>query len=229
MSDPKAFDPARHLTLVSGKEYLEVKWRLVWIRSEHPDAIIETELVSHHSNEAVFKAYAKIPNGGSATGWGSEDSQGFGDYLEKAETKAVGRALAALGFGTQFCSDFDFGAAGGRVVDAPVQFRNDNGNFRADGPPPQSRPAGGNAPQRQAGGNTGDLASPSQMGAIYAIGKKLEKLGFTAGDSARFTEDTIGTTDTGTKNDPRITRAQASTLIEALSALQDSMASEVPV
>ena len=77
MTAQTTFDPARHLTLVSGKEYLEVKWRLVWLRSEHPDALIETELVSHHNNEAVFRAHVKLPGGGSATGWGSEDSQGF--------------------------------------------------------------------------------------------------------------------------------------------------------
>ena len=62
-----------------------------------------------------------IPGGGSATGWGSESSGDFRDYLEKAETKAIGRALAALGFGTQFCPDFEFGAAAGRVVDSPVK------------------------------------------------------------------------------------------------------------
>ncbi len=120
MTAPTSFDPARHLSLVSGKDYLEVKWRLVWLRSEHPDASIETELVTHANGEAIFRAQVSIPGGGSATGWGSEDAQGFGDYIEKAETKAIGRALAALGFGTQFCADFDFGASAGRVVDSPV-------------------------------------------------------------------------------------------------------------
>lgn len=120
MTESTSFDPGRHLSLVSGKDYLEVKWRLVWLRSEHPDASIETELVTHSNGEAIFRALVSIPGGGSATGWGSEDAQGFGDYIEKAETKAIGRALAALGFGTQFCADFDFGAATGRVVDSPV-------------------------------------------------------------------------------------------------------------
>lgn len=100
------FDPARYLTLISGKEYLEVKWRLVWLRSEHPEAHIVTELVSHGNSEAVFKASIRIPGGAEATGWGSEDTQGFGDYLEKAETKAIGRALGALGYGTQFAEEF---------------------------------------------------------------------------------------------------------------------------
>jgi hypothetical protein len=118
-----SFEPSRHLSLVNGNEYLEVKWRLVWLRSEHPDASIETELVSHANSEAIFRASVTIPDGGSATGWGSEDAQSFGDYIEKAETKAIGRALAALGFGTQFCSDFDFGAGIGRVVDSPVKVK----------------------------------------------------------------------------------------------------------
>jgi hypothetical protein len=121
MSVTTPFEPARYLTRVSGSDYLEVKWRLVWMRDRHPDATIETELVSHNDNTAVFRAMVSIPGGGSATGWGSETAGDFRDYLEKAETKAIGRALAALGFGTQFCPDFEFGAAVGRVVDAPVK------------------------------------------------------------------------------------------------------------
>ena len=39
------FDPTRYLTKVNGRDYLEVKWRLVWLRSVHPTARIETELV----------------------------------------------------------------------------------------------------------------------------------------------------------------------------------------
>jgi hypothetical protein len=88
-------------------------------------------LVSHIDNTAVFRAMVSIPGGGSATGWGSESAGDFRDYLEKAETKAIGRALAALGFGTQFCPDFEFGAAAGRVVDSPVKV------------PARARPAAG--------------------------------------------------------------------------------------
>ena len=121
MAEATPFEPARHLTRVSGSDYLEVKWRLVWLRDRHPDATVETELVSHAENTAVFRARVTIPDGGIATGWGSEHAGDFRDYLEKAETKALGRALAALGFGTQFCPDFEFGAAAGRVVDSPVR------------------------------------------------------------------------------------------------------------
>ena len=124
MSVATPFEPALYLTRVNGSDYLEVKWRLVWLRDQHPDATVETELVSHVDNTAVFRARIAIPGGGSSTGWGSETSGDFRDYLEKAETKAIGRALAALGFGTQFCPDFEFGAAVGRVVDAPVKVAN---------------------------------------------------------------------------------------------------------
>ena len=122
MAAPAIFEPSRYLTKVNGNDYLEVKWRLVWLREQHPNARIETELISHDGTLALFKATVSIPEGGVATGWGSEGPDDFRDYIEKAETKAIGRALAALGFGTQFCPDFDFGAQAGRVVDAPIDF-----------------------------------------------------------------------------------------------------------
>ncbi len=120
MAEQTAFEPKNYLTRISGADYLEVKWRLVWFRNENPNGRIQTELVSHLDDTAVFRATVEIPDGGSATGWGSEEANDFGDYIEKAETKALGRALAALGYGTQFCPDFEFGAADSRVVDSPI-------------------------------------------------------------------------------------------------------------
>lgn len=119
-AEQKTFDPSKHLKTLKegGQEYLEVKWRLVWLRSEHPDAVIETERIGFDSLFACFKAHVSIPGGGSATGWGMETQDKFGDYMEKAETKALGRALAALGYGTQFCEEFE---SDGSVVDSPVQ------------------------------------------------------------------------------------------------------------
>ncbi|MCI0777774.1 MAG: hypothetical protein J4N95_06315 [Chloroflexi bacterium] len=104
------FEASKYLTKLSGKDYLEVKWRLLWLRTLHPDAVIETELVKHGAGLALFRARVTVPGAGSATGWGSETAEDFGDFIEKAETKALGRALAALGYGTQFCEDFDFTA-----------------------------------------------------------------------------------------------------------------------
>ena len=106
----------------SETDYLEVKWRLLWLRTEQPNSVIETDLVSHDEGRAIFRARVLLPSGGSATGWGHETAGGFEDYLEKAETKALGRALAALGYGTQFCEDFESGASdaddGGRASES---------------------------------------------------------------------------------------------------------------
>lgn len=148
----KAFDASRYLTDLNGRDYLEVKWRLLWLRTEHPDAVIITELVEHHQEMAVFKARVALPEGGEATGWGSETASDFEDYIEKAETKALGRALAALGYGTQFCEDFDFHREGEqRVVDAPVER-----------PAPKAREA--KVPRRE-------KATTAQVNAIYAIAR----------------------------------------------------------
>ncbi|MDQ3043985.1 MAG: hypothetical protein M3R06_02365 [Chloroflexota bacterium] len=132
MSERIPFEPSRYLTKVNGADYLEVKWRLVWLRATHQDAKIETEMVNLADNVAVFRAKVELPNGGSATGWGTESAGDFRDFIEKAETKALGRALAALGFGTQFCPDFEFGASAGRVVDAPIDFASTRGRRLLD-------------------------------------------------------------------------------------------------
>ena len=124
--NPQAFDPTQYLSNFDGRDYLEVKWRLLWLRSQYPDARMTTEIVQHNEEGgfALFRAEVEIPSGGKATGWGSETVRDFHDYIEAAETKALGRALAALGYGTQFCSDYDFAsnARAGKlqVVDAPV-------------------------------------------------------------------------------------------------------------
>lgn len=109
----KSFDPRPHLRRVQSQgqesDYLDVKWRLAWLRAEYPDARITTELATLNESLAIFRATVEIPNGGSATGYGSEVKADFPDYIEKAETRAVGRALAALGYGTQFALELDHG------------------------------------------------------------------------------------------------------------------------
>jgi len=116
-----AFNPMEHMMDLKGKQYLQVMWRLVWFREEHPDWSINTTLVAWDKEQqlAVFKAEIS-DNAGHAvsTGYGSESVRDFKDYLEKAETKAVGRALAMLGFGTQFAPDLDEEE---RIVDSPVE------------------------------------------------------------------------------------------------------------
>lgn len=161
-TEAKTFDPGRYLTKVGASDYLEVKWRLVWLREVHPEATIETELVSHSDQMAIFRARVAIPGGGAATGYGSEGYDDFRDYIEKGETKAIGRALAALGFGTQFCEDFNFGSDQGRVVDSPIDFANTRGRSMAGGR--SDNPGGG-------GGNS-QVATPRQLKFIQAIARE---------------------------------------------------------
>ena len=118
------FDPTPFLRQLQGRgrgggaDYLDVKWRLVWLRKEHPDAQIVTELVQHDPQMAIFKATVTVPTGGKATGYGSETASDFPDFIEKAETKAIGRALNALGYGAQFG---DFQRPDDRVSEAGAE------------------------------------------------------------------------------------------------------------
>jgi hypothetical protein len=118
--EERSFNPSAYLIKLRGGEYLPVKWRIYWFRQVHPQGTIETKLVefSRERQFALFCAQVSDGQGGVATGYGSESAVDFADYIEKAETKAIGRALAALGFGTQFALEFD---EGNRIVDAPVE------------------------------------------------------------------------------------------------------------
>lgn len=144
----KGFNPSEHLMNVGTKKkprmYLEVKYRLVWLREQEPDAQITTEIVhldlekevtaevsewdealgkmmkitKHGKGLVIFKATVKLPSGAIGTGTKMENAAAFGDWLEKAETGAIGRALAGLGLGTAATDEMSEGE--GRVVDAPV-------------------------------------------------------------------------------------------------------------
>ena len=191
-SHRQPFDPTQYLSKFDGRDYLEVKWRLLWLRSEHPDARITTEIVQHNeeSGFALFRAEVEIPGGGRATGWGSETVRDFHDYIEAAETKAIGRALAALGYGTQFCQDFDFSANARpgtvQVVDSPVNLvepRNvinraasfgSTGGFTGATGDGSRLPAGGDEFDRLPASGPG--VTDKQLKAIYAIGRASKRL-----------------------------------------------------
>ncbi len=153
-----AFNPNEHLRKLKGQDYLDVKWRLMWLREDYPDARITTELVRLDLEErlAVFRAEVSIPEKGSATGFGSETEKDFPlGWVEKAETKSVGRALAALGFGTQFAVELD---EGDRVVDSPVSRPQ----------PAQPRPTAAPTAVVSAGASTAQ-ARPAERGGLTVV------------------------------------------------------------
>lgn len=123
-----AFDPKPYMIRLQGnKEYLPVAARLIWFREEHPFWSISTTMntLDLEKQLAIFHATISDDKGNIiAQGTKAESAKGFGEYIEKAETGAVGRALAMAGFGTQHCGgDFD---EGGRLADAPQSARGSN-------------------------------------------------------------------------------------------------------
>lgn len=143
----RTFNPNEHLMQLKSsqgsKDYLPVQWRLVWFRSICPEGTIDTEELEYELDREVeaetyvwnsekrrsekvikkargyarYRAVVTDGKGGRATGTKSESAANFADFGEKAETGAIGRALAALGYGTQFAPELD---EQHRIVDAPV-------------------------------------------------------------------------------------------------------------
>lgn len=141
MSDQKEFpanwllpdyDPNQHMMSLKGRDYLNVQNRLLWFIRDQRELIvrglatcsyiIRTELVEVDRAQgfAHFSCYVRDVLGNETTSYGSETAKDFGDYIEKAATKAEGRALLNLGYGTAMAPEMDEGE---RVVDSPVARR----------------------------------------------------------------------------------------------------------
>jgi hypothetical protein len=142
------FNPNDHLIKIKSgqvsQDYLPVAWRLVWFREVYPQGTIDTEELEYDPDREVeaevyvwnpekrrsektikkargyarYRAVVTDGKGGRATATKSENAASFPEYGEKAETGSVGRALAMLGFGTQFTGDEFFEEH--RIVDSPV-------------------------------------------------------------------------------------------------------------
>jgi len=115
------FNPTNYLiTIHDDQIYLPVAARVIWFRHDRPDWGIEThfETLDLEHMIAICTATVRDENGrirSQATK--CETLKGFPDFVEKAQTGAIGRALALCGFGTQFAQDLD---EGDRTVDPPT-------------------------------------------------------------------------------------------------------------
>jgi hypothetical protein len=119
------FDPRPYMMQLKGKDYLPVAGRLVWFRGQAPQGPrpewgIETafEILDLDAGVAMARATIRDEHGRiRATATKLETRKGFPDFTEKAETGSIGRALALLGYGTQFAPELDEGEE--RIVDSP--------------------------------------------------------------------------------------------------------------
>jgi hypothetical protein len=121
-----SFDPRQHLMNLKGKDYLPVAARLIWLNEEAARYTIQSQILKLEDTYAIVQATVTVFDdvGNSlktASATKREDKTHFPDYLEKAETGSIGRALGMLGYGTQFAPEFDEsnGLLETRVVDKP--------------------------------------------------------------------------------------------------------------
>ncbi len=144
----RSFNPNDHLMQIKNRggsaDYLPVQWRLVWFNEQcpegkitivekiiDPDREIEREVYqwnndTRRSEKVLKKArgwayfHVRVEDGKGKVGEAvkSESAVDFDDYIEKADTGATGRALAKIGYGTQFAPELD---EQHRIVDAPVE------------------------------------------------------------------------------------------------------------
>lgn len=106
-----------------GLLYLKAPYRVLWMREEHPDWAILSEIVfaDYERGFAVAKATILDSSGNIIAIAHSEESRGKLPFVKKAETGAISRALALAGYGTQFgeLEDEDAGQYGG-IGDSPI-------------------------------------------------------------------------------------------------------------
>jgi hypothetical protein len=205
----RSFNPNEHVMQIKSsqgpRDYLPVQWRLVWFRDQCPDGTIETEMlhldlerdteeevfvwnsekrrsekvIKQAKGFVIFKATVKNGKGGIATGTKSEKAASFPDYIEKAETGAIGRALAALGYGTQFAPELD---EQHRIVDSPVErntpSRSGNSTLvsvHSNGASTYGNATNGNGSQAAPTEDNGDAVATEQQ--LSSIRKLYERLG----------------------------------------------------
>lgn len=122
------------LISLKGKPYMQVAHRLIWFEEENTNYDIQTteltplvmpngessEFVTVKTTVIVFATddQGRTSVKRKATATKREDRKHFADFHEKAETGSLGRALAMLGYGTQFAEE-DLNE-GDRIVDSPV-------------------------------------------------------------------------------------------------------------
>ncbi len=75
--------------------------RLLWLRQDHPAAVITTETAHLTETAVVIRATIAIPHGGGGSGLAAatvDEPSEWAEAVERAETNAISRALDTLGY-----------------------------------------------------------------------------------------------------------------------------------
>ena len=111
---------------LKGKEYMQIMYRWMWFEEENERYDVSTDFIKLDDDHAIARCTISVLEDTSAgvrvvrkvTEYKKEELKHFPDFVEKAASGAAGRALIALGYGTQFAAaDLD---EGDRIVDSPV-------------------------------------------------------------------------------------------------------------
>ena len=114
------FDPvARLSTLEDGSQYLGARDRLLWFLQEQEEFTMASQVERMSSALVVVKVTVAIQGGKKVEALGSAATSGDCRAVETAETHALARALALLGYGTESALELDTGS----VADAPARDR----------------------------------------------------------------------------------------------------------
>lgn len=126
----ETFDVGKYLVSLKGKDYLPVAGRIEWFRHTYGDGwtwkidIVNLEHVIAGATFCLARCQILDDSGIlRVEAYKREDAGHFGDFIEKATTGALGRALLMLGFGTNAALDEldELSSIAQRVVDAPVE------------------------------------------------------------------------------------------------------------
>ena len=130
INEVDGFDPAAFTRSIANEDgtvglYLDVKYRMLWFRLCYPKGKIDTEVLKATDQYAIVSCKIYMDKSDPVDQFISKSvaqryatGERYGDrFLETAETASIGRALAAAGFGTQFCSCTDIPTD---IADAPV-------------------------------------------------------------------------------------------------------------
>lgn len=120
--------------LLKGKQYLVVAERIAWFLRDQRFFMANGMATGPYTIEtgdvrldlergyAYYEVSVTDVFGNQVVANGSETAKDFPDYAEKAYTKALGRAVALLGYSTGAAQDFDetnTNSGEPRIVDAP--------------------------------------------------------------------------------------------------------------